>query len=381
MLEQNILMVDDRSENLVALEAILEAPGRNLIKATSGNKALGVLLKEEVSLVLLDVQMPVMDGFEVAELMRSNCKTQSVPIIFLTAINKEQQYVFKGYESGAVDYLFKPLEEPILKSKVDFFLLLDKQKKELGQSLHDIKRLQQKNTSLLNAIGEGIIGFDDEGRVTFSNPVADSFLAGEGFSLEGKHFEDLFYPSKSKDERLSWRDTAIYRECSEGNRYHDFGDLFCSMGERFVPVSYTATAINSKDQPFRGVVLVVQDAILHEASREVSQAKSNRRYIRKRISVSLRVFDPSTGANLGCLDNLTVGGLKLKSKEPSEPGVDYELSMVLPAPIDGVNTISFTAKCMWSKQARYSNDFAAGFKFSQLSERNRIIIETLLKEF
>ena len=126
---------------------------------------------------------------------------------------------------------------------------------------------------------------------------------------------------------------------------------------------------------------MVQDAILHEASREVSQAKSNRRYIRKRISVSLRVFDPSTGANLGCLDNLTVGGLKLKSKEQSEPGVDYELSMVLPAPIDGVNTISFTAKCMWSKQARYSNDFAAGFKFSQLSERNRIIIETLLKEF
>ncbi|PCJ17970.1 MAG: PAS domain S-box protein [Gammaproteobacteria bacterium] len=381
MLEQNILMVDDRSENLIALEAILEAPGRNLIKATSGNKALGVLLKEEVSLVLLDVQMPVMDGFEVAELMRSNCKTQSVPIIFLTAISKEQQYVFKGYESGAVDYLFKPLEEPILKSKVDFFLLLDKQKKELGRSLLDVQRLQQKNNSLLNAIGEGIIGFDEDGRVTFANPVADSFLAGEGFSLEGKNFEDLFYPSRSKEERLSWRESVIYKECSEGNRYHDFGDLFCAMGERFVPVSYTATAINAPNEKFRGVVLVVQDAILHEATREVSQAKSNRRYIRKRLSVSLRVFDPSTGENLGCLENLTVGGMKLKSKKVSQSGVDYDLSMVLPAPIDGVNTISFTAKCMWSKQASFSNDFASGYQFAALNERNQLIIETLLKEF
>ncbi len=134
---QNILMVDDTPENLYSLEAILEAPGRNLIKANSGAEALKVLLKSDISLVLLDVQMPGMDGFEVAEIMRSNPKTKSVPIVFVTAINKDQKYVFKGYQAGAVDYLFKPLDALILSSKIDFFLSLDRQRRELEAKIHE----------------------------------------------------------------------------------------------------------------------------------------------------------------------------------------------------------------------------------------------------
>lgn len=132
---QTILMVDDTPENLYSLEAVLEAPGRKLVKANSGPEALKVLLKHDVSLVLLDVQMPGMDGFEVAEIMRSNPKTKNVPIVFVTAINKDQKYVFKGYQAGAVDYLFKPLDAVILASKVDFFLQLDHQRKELERKI------------------------------------------------------------------------------------------------------------------------------------------------------------------------------------------------------------------------------------------------------
>lgn len=132
---QNILMVDDTPENLYSLEAILEGEGRNLIKANSGPEALKVLLKQDVSLVLLDVQMPGMDGFEVAEIMRSNPKTKNVPIVFVTAISKDQKYVFKGYQAGAVDYLFKPLDPVILGSKVNFFLQLDRQRRELENKL------------------------------------------------------------------------------------------------------------------------------------------------------------------------------------------------------------------------------------------------------
>lgn len=132
---QNILMVDDTPENLYSLEAILEAPGRNLIKANSGPEALKVLIKQDISLVLLDVQMPGMDGFEVAEIMRSNPKTKNVPIVFVTAINKDQKYVFKGYQAGAVDYLFKPLDPVILASKIDFFLSLDRQRRELERKI------------------------------------------------------------------------------------------------------------------------------------------------------------------------------------------------------------------------------------------------------
>lgn len=131
----NVLMVDDTPENLVALEVVLDDAGCNLLKATSGQQALGLLLKKDVSLVLLDVQMPEMDGFEVAALMRENPKTRNIPIIFVTAISKEQRYVHQGYKAGAVDYLFKPIEPLILRSKVKFFLELDRQKRRLEAKL------------------------------------------------------------------------------------------------------------------------------------------------------------------------------------------------------------------------------------------------------
>jgi len=381
MIEQNILMVDDRPENLIALETILESPGRNLISADSGNKALSILLKEDVSLVLLDVQMPVMDGFEVAQLMRNNQKTQSIPIIFLTAISKEQKYVFKGYESGAVDYLFKPLEEPILKSKVEFFLLMDRQKRELADRLKHIRKLQQRQAGLLNAIGEGIIGLDKKGTIKFSNPVANSFLADEKGELVNKHFTDIFKTHEDSDESCEWENTRIFKECNLGNRYFDCGNYYCILNERNVPLSFTATPINTSGDEFTGAVLVVQDTSLHEANLEMSQEKVNRKYLRKRLSVLLRVFDRDTGETLGTLENLTIAGMKLKTKYLVEPNKDYNFSMVLPKQIKGSITASFSGKCKWSSQPNYSNDYAAGFQFDQLDDETKEIYQTLLREY
>ena len=134
----NILLVDDRPENLLALETILKRPGLNLLKASSGNEALGMVLDHDFALILLDVQMPEMDGFETAELMRGNDETRHIPIIFVTAINKEQKHVFKGYEAGAVDYLFKPLDPDILQGKVNIFLDLYQQKRGLKEATRDL---------------------------------------------------------------------------------------------------------------------------------------------------------------------------------------------------------------------------------------------------
>src|SRR5687768_16802138 len=104
-----ILLVDDRPENLISLEEILQTDNRIFLKASSGNEALKILLKNpQIGLVLLDVQMPEMDGFEVARLIKMNPKTQDISIIFVTAISKEEQYVLKGFNEGAVDYLHKP---------------------------------------------------------------------------------------------------------------------------------------------------------------------------------------------------------------------------------------------------------------------------------
>jgi len=130
-----VLIVDDTPENLVALEVVLEDSNCEVVCASSGNEALGKLLKADFALVLLDVQMPIMDGFEVAELMRANKRTAHVPIIFVTANSRDDRNVKRGYLSGAVDYLFKPIDPVMLCSKVEFFLQLDRQKRRLEAKL------------------------------------------------------------------------------------------------------------------------------------------------------------------------------------------------------------------------------------------------------
>lgn len=150
--EQTVLIVDDTPENLLALEAVLEDEPCRLETAQSGNEALGKLLKDDFALVLLDVQMPEMDGFEVAEIMRSNPRTANIPIIFVTAISKEDRYVKKGYQAGAVDYLFKPVDPVALHSKVSFFLQLDLQKKRLEAKL---AKSRESEKALYEAYGKG----------------------------------------------------------------------------------------------------------------------------------------------------------------------------------------------------------------------------------
>jgi len=127
----NILIVDDIPANLLALESILEQPALNIIKANSGPEALAYLLEHEFALILLDVQMPNMDGLEFAELVRGTQKTKHVPIIFITANDQDMDTIRRAYSIGAVDFLFKPLDEIILKNKVQVFLDLYSQRKTL----------------------------------------------------------------------------------------------------------------------------------------------------------------------------------------------------------------------------------------------------------
>lgn len=140
MTTTKILIVDDRPENLLTLERLLDSPNLEVIKAHSGEEALGLTLDHDLALVLLDVKMPGMDGYEVAELMRSSRKTKGIPIIFVTAELQGDHHLFKGYESGAVDYLFKPLNPVVLKSKVAVFIELFRQKLELQQITVELDR-------------------------------------------------------------------------------------------------------------------------------------------------------------------------------------------------------------------------------------------------
>lgn len=185
----DILLVDDRAENLLALEAILEPLGQQLVRASSGEDALRCLLEREFAVILLDVQMPGMSGFDTAELIKSRERTKYTPIIFLTAISKEDEYVYKGYSVGAVDYLFKPFQPAILRSKVQVFVDLYVQQRRIAeqeQRIRDIERqeleLQHMNELLQSearfreivaSAMDSIVVFDADGKVSLFNGAAE----------------------------------------------------------------------------------------------------------------------------------------------------------------------------------------------------------------
>jgi diguanylate cyclase (GGDEF)-like protein len=182
---QTLLLVDDRPENLASLDAILDDGQRSLLKAESGEEALQLLLDHDVALVLLDVQMPLMNGYEVARLMRSNRKTRTIPIIFITAIEREEAAAIRGYQSGAIDYITKPVNALVLQSKVTLFLELDLARRKLQQAYVQVEHTKAYYESILNAAGEGVIGLNAKSQIDFMNPAAMSLL-GTGLEALGQ---------------------------------------------------------------------------------------------------------------------------------------------------------------------------------------------------
>ncbi|MDE1181697.1 hybrid sensor histidine kinase/response regulator [Paraburkholderia sp.] len=152
----NILIVDDIAHNITALQALLARPEVNLLVADSGTAALDLLLKHEVALAILDVNMPGMNGFELAALMRGSPRTSHVPIIFLTATAQDASRTFRGYEAGAVDFLYKPFDPRILQSKVDVFVQLEQQKRQLAAQLVTTQQMLAANEMLMAVLSHDL---------------------------------------------------------------------------------------------------------------------------------------------------------------------------------------------------------------------------------
>lgn len=139
----DVLLVDDRPENLIALRALLTVPSLRILVANSGTEALAIAAQHDLAVILLDVQMPGMDGFETATRLREIDTQKRVPIIFVTAISRDQEHMFQGYSCGAVDYLFKPLTPFVVRSKVRVFAELHQQQRKLAAAAQHIFNLQQ----------------------------------------------------------------------------------------------------------------------------------------------------------------------------------------------------------------------------------------------
>ena len=144
-----LLIVDDLPENLLALDALIRQDDRLVFQASRGEDALDLLLEHDFALAILDVQMPGMNGFELAEMMRSTEKTRHIPIVFVSAAGKELNYAFKGYEAGAVDFLYKPLDVDAVKSKVNVFVELYRQRNETRRQVQALEKSRQEQEVLL----------------------------------------------------------------------------------------------------------------------------------------------------------------------------------------------------------------------------------------
>ena len=214
----DILIVDDRPENLLALEAILEPLHQRLVRASSGEEALRRLLERDFALILLDVQMPGMNGFETARIIKSRERTKYIPIIFLTAISKEEAYVFEGYSVGAVDYLFKPFQPEILRSKVAAFvdlyirqrniaaqeaLLRESQRRELElRHMRELWESQARFREVVTSALDAIILFDEAGRITLFNSAAEEMFRCQSADAVGASITRFFPNGEQTLEQL-----------------------------------------------------------------------------------------------------------------------------------------------------------------------------------
>ena len=241
----NILLVDDRAENLLALEAILEPLGERTVRAHSGDEALKYLLTDDFAVILLDVQMPGLNGFETAELIKSRERTRYIPIIFLTAISKDEAYVFRGYSVGAVDYMSKPFQPDVLRSKVAVFVDLYRKQRQLKEQeslLHEaaVRQIELEHRArflaqeartahIVSTAMDAIVVLDAQRHIEVFNAAAERMFGRSAADVIGRPVEQVV-----ADEQLDRALTIASKEGADSSK-SELSSLFGyrSTGEKF----------------------------------------------------------------------------------------------------------------------------------------------------
>ncbi|MES2819901.1 MAG: EAL domain-containing protein [Pseudomonadota bacterium] len=294
--EQILLVVDDREENLIAMEALLgEGPWR-VRTVASGEAALQCLLDEDVGLVLLDVQMPNMDGFEVARLMRGNSRTRFTPIIFLSAIAHTPEAVLRGYASGAVDFILKPFDPRVLQHKIDTLLTHERNRHDLQLLNRKLDSARAFNASVLNNAAEGILVVDDTGQISFANPAMARMLGASVTELQGTALLSYLHaPAMAPD----WRASDFYLHWKRGETYRLHDASLRTHAGQVVPVALSSSPL---PQLQRAMVVLALDMsavrTLHEQleSQAITDALTgllNRRGFHQSLETALARVDRS----------------------------------------------------------------------------------------
>ena len=251
--KQVLLVVDDRVENLEAMQALLEDGEWLLRCASSGEEALRCLLEEDVGLVLLDVQMPGMDGFEVARLMRGNPRTRLTPIIFVSAIAQTHDAVLRGYSTGAVDFVLKPFDSSVLRHKIQSLLEHEHNRCELQTLSQQLERARAFNASVLANAAEGILVVGEDGRIQFANPAMAQMLDGEVGDLEGA---DLLSFLKNPASDDGWQQSEFYLHFRREATYRVHEAMMRTLKGGCLPVALSCSPL---PRPQRAMVLIALD--------------------------------------------------------------------------------------------------------------------------
>ena len=288
-----VLLVDDVPANLLAYKAILGRMGLELHEAASGHEALALVLRHEFAAILMDVQMPELDGYETAALIREHASDTPVPVIFITAGDRSEAREFRGYDSGAIDYLFKPVNDKLLISKVRVLTELWTHRRKLAEASDALRRVNGQLSGLLRGAAEGIVGLNAQGTIEFSNPAAARLLGVETAALHGRSVTDLLSDVLRDRVGADFVSGAMRRAAREDGIYRNTQTEFSVDEAPAVPVAFSLSAIEASQQQDPGFVLVfndisdqlsAQEALRRSAEHDELTGLPNRRIFQRHLA-------------------------------------------------------------------------------------------------
>jgi PAS domain S-box-containing protein len=262
-----ILIVDDNRNNLFTLRALIEKHmDVELLEADSGQSALDIALKNpRIDLIVLDVQMPDMDGFQTATMLKVRNRTRDIPIIFLTAAYKTDEFQQKGYEVGAADYLLKPIDDNQLINKISTYLRLIEKERDMNRRLEqlveertaELRLAKQYLENVINNMGEALLLLEPDGRIKTANPAACRMLDYQQADLTGMAIGDVFEEEEAVQANAfmgTWLEALI-----RTGTISSIEACFIAKDQRRVPVLFSRTALKDEAGTITDIICIAKD--------------------------------------------------------------------------------------------------------------------------
>ncbi|WP_198264293.1 response regulator [sulfur-oxidizing endosymbiont of Gigantopelta aegis] len=240
--QATLLLVDDNPTNLQVLYQTLEGHGYKLLLAKNGEDALNIVHKVHPELILLDIMMPGMDGYEVCLKIKSNPELADIAIIFLSALDDVKDKV-KGFDCGAVDYVAKPFQSEEVIARVETHIKIRQLETILAQKN---KRLEEDNALILDAMGEGLLGVDKQGLITFINPAGAEIIGWLEDEIRGKNFHDVIMHTDSQGHRHPLEKDDVFNTLRDRVQRQSDSNIFWHKDSGSFPVEYTVTMIEGE---------------------------------------------------------------------------------------------------------------------------------------